>query len=240
MRMIIRDNIEQYMQELKSWLAETEDDGLEEMGEFFTARVSGYEEHMEIWEKAYQRMTELIPLESRKILDLGCGTGLELDAIWQRRSDIDIAGVDLCQSMLDKLIKKHSDKPLKTICADYFQYDMGSKVWDTVISFESLHHFLPDKKQQLYSKVYGSLKSNGVFIIGDYIACSKEEEELLRSTCLERRKKYNIPADQFIHFDIPLTLEHEIRLLKMAGFSKIEAVDSILGATIICAGKQEQ
>ncbi len=31
---------------------------------------------------------DILPLECRKILDLGCGTGLELDRIWKRNPDI--------------------------------------------------------------------------------------------------------------------------------------------------------
>jgi len=41
------------------------------------------------------------------------------------------------------------------------------------------------------------------------------------------------PADVFIHFDTPLTLEHELALLRAAGFSCCEAVDSIAGATFL-------
>ena len=120
MEIVIRKNIEKYMQELKNWLDETATDDLEEMGDFFTARIGGYEQHMSIWEKAYQRMAELVPSECRKILDLGCGTGLELEAIWNRYSNAEITGVDLCQSMLEKLVKKYPDKPLRTVCEDYF------------------------------------------------------------------------------------------------------------------------
>ncbi len=101
---------EKYLQDLKQWLHDTSDSPLEEMSDFFTKRLDGYEEHMSIWEKSYQMFAEVLPSNCQKILDLGCGTGLELDQIWQRKSDMDVTGVDLCQSMLDQLLKKHSDK----------------------------------------------------------------------------------------------------------------------------------
>lgn len=235
--MIIRENVEKHMQELKAWLAETADDKLEDMDGFFAKRVDGYEEHMSIWTGAYQRFAELLPEECRKVLDLGCGTGLELDEIWKRNPDVAVTGVDLCESMLEKLQEKHGDKALETVCADYFRYDMGNEKWDAVISFESLHHFLPEKKLGLYRKIYHALKQGGQFILGDYIACCEEEEELLRKVCLEKRKKAQIPEDVFVHFDIPLTLEREMELLRKAGFVRIEVADSIEGATLIVAGK---
>lgn len=141
---------EKYLQDLKQWLHDTSDSPLEEMSDFFTKRLDGYEEHMSIWEKSYQMFAEVLPSDCQKILDLGCGTGLELDQIWQRKSDMDVTGVDLCQSMLDQLLKKHSDKRLTTVCQDYFRYNLGNEKWDAVISFESLHHFLPARKKELY------------------------------------------------------------------------------------------
>ncbi len=141
---------EKYLQDLKQWLHDTSDSPLEEMSDFFTKRLDGYEEHMSIWEKSYQMFAEVLPSDCQKILDLGCGTGLELDQIWQRKSDMDVTGVDLCQSMLDQLLKKHADKRLTTVCQDYFRYNLGNEKWDAVISFESLHHFLPAHKKKLY------------------------------------------------------------------------------------------
>lgn len=235
--MKIREDIEKHMQELKAWLAETADNELEDMDGFFAGRIEGYEEHMSVWTKAYERFARLLPEECRKVLDLGCGTGLELDEIWKRNPHIAVTGVDLCQTMLDKLQEKHGDKALTTVCMDYFMYDMGSEKWDVVISFESLHHFLPEKKIKLYRKIYDALKPGGQFILGDYIACCEEEEALLQSVCQEKRKKAGIPEDVFVHFDIPLTLEHETELLQEAGFVEIVVEDSIDGATILIVKK---
>ena len=229
---------QEYMQGLKRWLQDTADTPLEEMSDFFTARLEDYEEHMAIWVKSYQNIAELLPSEYRNILDLGCGTGLELDQIWQRNPHVAVTGVDLCQSMLDQLQKKHSDKPLTIVNQDYFQYDIGTDRWDAVISFESLHHFLPERKKELYQKIYNGLKDGGIFLLADYIACCDEEEELLRDVYLEKRKRFSIPNDRFVHFDIPLTLEHELEMMKNAGFRIEKILDEPEEATIITAKKE--
>ena len=228
---------EKYLQDLKQWLHDTSDSPLEEMSDFFTKRLDGYEEHMSTWEKSYQMISEVLPSDCRNILDLGCGTGLELDKIWEKNPDMEVTGVDLCQSMLDKLLKKHSDKRLTVVCQDYFKYYFGCAKWDAVISFESLHHFLPERKKELYRNAYNSLKRGGVFLLGDYIACCDEEEELLYNTYLKRRNQFAIPDDRFVHFDIPLTLEHERELLQNAGFAIEKVLDNPDGATIIAARK---
>ena len=206
--------------------------------QFFTNRLGDYEEHMAVWEKSYQKFAYLLPDECQNILDLGCGTGLELDQIWKKNPDISVTGVDLCEAMLEQLRKKHPEKRLTTVCQDYFQYDFGSGRWDAVISFESLHHFLPDAKSVLYQKIFLSLKKGGIFLLGDYIACCEEEEELLRSTYTEKRKKFAVPEHDFVHFDIPLTLEHELSLLEGAGFHAEKIWDAPEEADIIVAKKE--
>lgn len=228
---------ENYMQDLKKWLHDTADTPLEEMADFFTKRLDGYEEHMSVWEKSYQIFAESLPAECRNVLDLGCGTGLELDHIWREHPETRVTGIDLCRSMLNKLLEKHSDKHFTAVCADYFQYDLGSGKWDAVISFESLHHFLPKRKKELYKKVFVSLKEGGIFLLGDYIACCEEEEELLRSVCLKKRERAGIPEEQFVHFDIPLTLQHETELLQKAGFVIEKVLENPDNATIITARK---
>lgn len=235
---MIRENIEKYMRELKAWLAETSNDDLEGMDDFFAKRIDGYEAHMAVWESAYQSFAGLLPMDCQNILDLGCGTGLELDEIWKRNVNVAVTGVDLCQSMLDKLQEKHGGRALTTVCADYFQYDMGENKWDAVISFESLHHFFPEKKKELYQKIHRALKENCLFLLGDYLACCEEEEELLQQVYLEKRERSQIPKEQFVHFDIPLTLEHEKELLQEAGFVCVELIDSIEGAALLTARKQ--
>lgn len=235
MELTIRESIPQYMQELKAWLDETADCTPEEMSAFFTNRLSGYESHMSVWANAYRLFPSFLPENCRYILDLGCGTGLELDEIYQAFPFIHVTGVDLCKDMLDQCTLKHSAKNFKPIHADYLTFDIGTECWDAVISFESLHHFLPAQKQHLYQKIHHSLKENAPFIYCDYLACCEAEEELLRNTYVEKRRRFNISDTQSIHFDIPLTVEHEKTLLLQAGFTNITFPACLDGATFVCA-----
>ena len=54
---------EKYLQDLKQWLSDTSDSPLEEMTDFFTKRLDGYEEHMSIWETSYQMFSEILPFD---------------------------------------------------------------------------------------------------------------------------------------------------------------------------------
>ena len=228
---VIRENIPAYMNELKQWLREIQDQPLEGMSDFFRARLGEYEDHMQLWAGAYGRLAELIPDGARTLLDLGCGTGLELDAIFSWRRDISVTGVDLCPEMLERLRKKHPQ--VRTVCGDYFRTELGEAQYDCAVSFESLHHFTGEKKWGLYEKIHRALKPGGVFFLVDYLACCAEEERLLMDFCREKRRAQNIPENVFVHFDTPLTVEHETELLKCAGFSAVELIDCIAGASFV-------
>ncbi|SHK34504.1 tRNA (cmo5U34)-methyltransferase [Hathewaya proteolytica DSM 3090] len=237
MDIVIRENIDEYLKGLKEWISGLENHNFEEMDEFFKARIDDYEEHMEHWEDAYTFVSNQIPKDTKKLLDVGCGTGLELDNIFKILPHVSVTGIDLCETMLQKLQQKHGDKHLSLICGDYFQVPFKEEEYDAVISFQSLHHFKGSKKVELFKKIYNSLKHGGEFIQCDYIACCEEEEELLSKKAEEIRRENKILEDVFIHFDTPLTLKHEIELLKKAGFKDVKPLCAINGATTIVCKK---
>ncbi len=167
------------------------------------------------------------------MLDLGCGTGLELDVILARRPALRVTGIDLCQPMLERLREKHPQ--VRALCADYFACDLGEERFDAVINFETLHHFSQKRKAQLYRSIHCALKPGGVYLQGEYVACCEEEETLLRDTLCRKREREGIPAERFVHFDTPLTLENELALLSGAGFDAADALDCIEGACFLRA-----
>lgn len=214
------DNIEQKLADLKAWLESIKDQPLEEMDAFFTARIDGYDEHMlEHWEADYPLIAQNLPEGVKEILDLGCGTGLELDAVFEKFPEVHVTGVDLSWTMLMQLIQKYADKHISMRCEDYFAAELDPEEYDAVISFESLHHFKPEKKLGLYSKLYQALKPGGVFVLCDYFAWNQEHEDLLMDTCAQLRARWDIAEDVFVHFDTPLTPEHEMEILEQAGFT---------------------
>ena len=226
-----------YLEELKSWLSTVENAPLEEMDSFFTARLEEYEEHMlGPWAAVYSYFPTLLPENAKKVLDLGCGTGLELDEIFKLRPELSVTGIDLTPSMLEKLREKHPDKDLTLINGSYFDVSFPGP-FDAVISFESIHHFTADEKRPLFKKIYDTLKDGGVFLNNDYFACCDEEEKLLRDTCDRLRKRRNITDGTFVHFDTPLTAEKEMQLLREVGFSSVTLDTSVKNGAVVIAKK---
>ena len=208
---------------------------LEKMEEFFNARLDGYEEHqmttIEFAEEFYPYTAECLPKKSKaSILDLGCGTGLELDQYFKIVPDAKVTGIDLAEDMLGALRKKHPDKELKLVNASYFTEPFGGEVYDAAVSVESLHHFTKEEKIPLYIKLNRALKDGGYFILTDYYANTDEEEKQRRSELLALREEQGLAEGVFYHYDTPLTVEHEIEALHEAGFTLVQVLKS-WGAT---------
>ena len=214
---------------------------LEQMSDFFTARVVGYDEHMindvEGCKEGYEKMATLVPLSTKNLLDLGCGTGLELDEIFKILPEVAVTGIDMTQAMLDELLKKHPDKKLNLICGDYFKVDFGKNCFDCAVSFQTMHHFSHDKKVELYTKLCDSLTDNGCYIECDYMILEQAEEDFYYSELARMKKEQGLKDDEFYHYDTPCTIENQIMLLKKAGFKTVEQVFRLENTTMLVATK---
>jgi SAM-dependent methyltransferase len=217
-----------------------DDPVLEDMSGFFTKRVDGYDEHMianvEGCKEGYPLMASLIPAGTKSLLDLGCGTGLELDEIFKLHPDVSVTAVDLCRAMLDKITEKHPNKAVNLICDDYFTADFGSG-YDCAVSFETMHHFTPAKKAGLYRKLCGALADHGCYIECDYMVDTQPEEDHWFAENLRIRAAQNIPADAFFHYDTPCTIENQKQMLLDAGFASVELVFRKGGTAMLVAKK---
>jgi len=214
---------------------------IEKMSDFFTARVEGYDEHMlnnvEGCREGYIKMAELIPDGTETILDLGCGTGLELEEIFRKLPNVSVVGIDLTQAMLDKLKQKYFDKNIKLICGNYFDVYLDESIFDIAISFQTMHHFSHAEKVRLYTKIHKALKSKGMYIECDYMVTEQSVEDELFTGYARLRREMNIPDGEFYHFDTPCTIVNQIALLKKAGFLSVEMVWRMGNTTMIVARK---
>ena len=199
---------------------------LETMEDFFTARIQGYDQHMrdtiEGAETFYKHTAALLPVtENANILDLGCGTGLELEEYFAINPNARVTGIDLTEAMLNVLWDKFPDKNISLICGSYFDVPLGEDIFDAAVSVESLHHFTKEEKVSLYIKLKNSLKTGGYFILTDYFAESDDQEDHFRKELLRIRKEQDLPENEFYHYDTPLTVAHETEALIAAGFSSV-------------------
>ena len=208
---------------------------LEKMGEFFDSRLGGYEEHqlncIDSAREFYPFTAGCLPRESgTRLLDLGCGTGLELGYYFELVPSAEVTGIDLAPGMLKALKSKFPDRRITLIQGSYFDVPFEEDRYDAAVSVESLHHFAKEEKTRLYEKLRKALKPGGCFILTDYFALSGEEEIFHRAELKRLKTEQGIDDGAFYHYDTPLTVGHETEALAEAGFSSVSVLKS-WGAT---------
>lgn len=209
-----KEERERYLSALAESRAQA--DPAEEMSAFFAKRLGIYENvHLGRWAEEYAHIADYLGRETASLLDIGCGTGLELGSVYARFPAVRVKGIDLSAEMLSELRKKYAAYSPELVCGDYFAVPFGEEAFDAALSFETLHHFPGEKKGELYRKIFRALKKGGRYVECDYVACCEEEEELCRKD-YERRK--NAREGTYLHIDIPLTKARQIGLLSAAGF----------------------
>lgn len=217
----------------------------EKMDEFFNTRADIYDvqqvKNIDGGEKCYHEIARYVPSDAKTLLDLGCGTGLELESIFNKLPSIEVTCIDLASKMLEKLSEKYPGHAINLINDNYLVADLGVRKYDVAVSIMSFHHFTHSQKLKLYSSIFQSLKPNGIFIECDYMIGSNDsglEEHYLK----EREKllaRYNLTEDIY-HFDIPFTVKHEMSLLREGGFQSVKQVWGIENNIMLLATKQEK
>lgn len=214
---------------------------MEPMTDFFAARVEGYDTHMldevEGCREGYEKIAQLAPEGTRFILDLGCGTGLELEPLFRRFPQMQVTGIDLTREMLERLRKKFPEKQMNLIEGDYFATEFGREAFDLAVSFQTMHHFSKEKKLGLYRRIFRALKPGGQYLECDYMVENQAEEDYWFAENQRIRREERIPEDAFYHYDTPCTIQNQVDLFLKAGFSSSEMVWRVENTTLIVSKK---
>ncbi len=185
---------------------------------FFNEKIDTYDQVHEDFMETKKMLAESLDKDTKKILDLGAGTGLELIHLFEIYPDASVTVVDISENMLNELSKREFANHVTTICGDFFEVDFGEN-YDAVISTSALHHFKPEEKVILYKKIFDCLKVGGLFINCDKISINQEAED---SSFYEL--EHNI--DNYKHIDTPLTIANEIKILGKVSFVDISSSET--------------
>jgi tRNA (cmo5U34)-methyltransferase len=214
----------------------------ERMADFFDARSEGYEEHMERSISDFDRFYESVarPIsktdEAVQILDIGCGTGLELEAIFERAPNALVTAIDLSRGMLHELRRTYAARldQLTLIRGSYLEVSFGEGIYDYVVAVMTLHHLLPARKRALFQRIRRALSRSGSYIGADWVV-SLEEERRYFSDYKERAGNLESSDEGDYHIDVPLSLETEKHLLFEAGFSSVDVIWRAKGNAVYVA-----
>jgi tRNA (cmo5U34)-methyltransferase len=217
----------------------------EEMSQFFDARADSYDAHMRENIDAFEELYRVVAGPIRRssgpvaVLDLGCGTGLELEPIFARVPRAVVTCVDSSKRMLAQLKKKHRSRAgqLRIVHQSYLSMDLEPSAYDYAVAVMTLHHLLHDTKRELYARVYEALRPGGLYIEADYMVSPEREEELLEAYSVQV-DELGLHCDGSHHIDIPFSVSTQVALLAGAGFDEVEVIWRRAEAAVLLARRR--
>lgn len=101
------------------------------------------------------------PLQGRTVLDLGCGYGWHCKYAAEQGA-VQAYGIDSSRKMIEEARKRNTENVITYRVCAIEEYEYPENRWDLVVSNLALHYI--EKIEEVFQKVYRTLKPGGVFI----------------------------------------------------------------------------
>lgn len=195
----------------------------------------------------YESVTKFIVSnidEPKRIIDLGAGTGLLTYFWYQKCSNSEYVLVDIADEMLNVARKRFES--IGSISHQVMNYidKLPDTTFDTVISALSIHHLEDEDKIKLFSRIYDSLPSGGLFINYDQFCAEHSQMNNWFNSYWESYIANSGLSDKDIELwkerrklDKECSVKQEVDMLKKSKFEIVECVYSFQKFSVIVAVK---
>lgn len=173
--------------------------------------------------------------QHKTILDIGMGSGILEELIFERIPHAYIIGVDFSRAMLDLAHKRLVGKEgqYEAVVHDLTRLDdleLPDEDYQIAISVQAIHHVPDEHKRAIYRFVYDVLEPGGLFLMLDRIAIHTPRlfdcYKLIWQRLNKLHQAHISEGETFIEHlekvgergDLPATLEQNLAWLREAGF----------------------
>jgi tRNA (cmo5U34)-methyltransferase len=164
-----------------------------------------------------------IPLNAKRVLDLGTGNGRLIKILNEERPNIEEAvAIDVSPFMLKAIRENFADdssvKIIEHDLSNSLPYDesFGGRSFDVVVSSFAIHHLTHERKRSLYSEIFSILNPNGIFCNLDHVSSPTCR---LHERFMEKLGKTPETEDRSNRL---LDVESQLRWLQEIGFVDVD------------------
>jgi SAM-dependent methyltransferase len=162
-------------------------------------------------------LLEHVPLEARRILDLGTGDGRLLALLMTDRGDMSAVGVDYSEPMLEAAGRRFGgEERIEIVAHDLSRPLPALGRFDAVVSSMAIHHLEHDRKQALYGEVFDLLEPGGVFANFEHVASATPRLHERFFAAIGEPVENEDPSDRL------LDVETQLGWLREIGFEDVD------------------
>jgi len=162
-------------------------------------------------------LSEQVPRDARRILDLGTGDGRLLALLQIDRPGMHGVGLDFSELMLDAARKRFAgDERVKLVEHNLVQPLPALGRFDAVVSSMAIHHLEHDRKRSLYGEVFELLEPGGVFANFEHVASATRRLHLMFFAAIDEPLEHEDPSDRL------LDVETQLGWLREHGFDDVD------------------
>lgn len=180
----------------------------------------------------------------KMVLDLGAGTGL-LSQFWIQHYPITkFVLVDIADEMLEIARKRFSGIDNVTYQVLNYTNELPNGKFDVVVSALSVHHLEDENKQDLFTRIFDLLPSDGLFVNYDQFCAGQPEMDQWINSYWENQLIHSGLTDHDIalwrerkKLDRECSVEQEISMLERSKFKTVKCVYSCQKFSVIVAIK---
>jgi SAM-dependent methyltransferase len=156
-------------------------------------------------------LLEHVPLDARRILDLGTGDGRLLTLLQVDRRDMLGVGLDFSELMLAAAHRRVADdEPIELVKHDLAEPLPALGRFDAVVSSMAIHHLEHERKRSLYGEVFDLLEPGGVFANFEHVASPTRRLHLAFFAAIDEPIENEDPSDRLLDVETQLVWLREI------------------------------
>jgi tRNA (cmo5U34)-methyltransferase len=150
-------------------------------------------------------LTDHLPEDTKRILDLGTGDGRLIRLIKTNRPDTEAVALDVSSTIL-KSTKEHFANDLKV---KFIEHDLGQPLpdlgyFDAVITGFAIHELKHERKRELYKEIYDIINPTGVFCNLEWIASPSAKLHIRFLKAIGYSPEKEDKANRLLSMDIQL------------------------------------